>query len=193
MEDKELTSIIEALLFVSESPLNISTIYKVIEKKIGKAKIQTILRKLIEDYCQDSDGLRITKVAGGYQMTTKPELSNWLRKLYKSEKKERLSTPALETLAIIAYKQPITRAEIEQIRGVNTEGVLKTLLEKGLIRISGRKDTIGRPILYNTSRLFLEYFGLGSLNDLPPLKEGEEKDLDLESKEKEIYEKSEKK
>lgn len=175
MEDKKIASIIEGLLFVSEKPLRIDKFFEVFKGKVKKSRIKKILHKLKQDYESNSGGLRISKLAGGYQMTTLPELSYWIRNLYQSEKIERLTTPGLETLAIIAYKQPITRAEIEYIRGVNVEGVLKTLLEKGLIRIGGRKKTVGRPLIYNTTRLFLEYFKLNSLRDLPPLEEGQMK------------------
>jgi len=172
MEDKKIYLIIEALLFVSEKPLNIDKVFEVFEEEIEKSKIKKIFDDLVRDYKENSRGLCISKIAGGYQMTTLPELSYWLRNLYKTKKTERLSTPALETLSVISYKQPISRAEIEHIRGVNVEGVLRTLLERDLIRIGGRKPTIGRPLIYNTTRLFLEYFGLGSLEDLPPLDEG---------------------
>lgn len=179
MDNERIISIIETLLFVSEKPLSIDKIFEVLEKEVEKSRIRKLLNQLVQHYKENSHSLCISKVAGGYQMTTLPELSYWVKNLFSSKKIERLSTPAMETLAIIAYKQPITRAEIEHIRGVNAEGVLKTLLEKGLIRIGGRKQSIGRPILYNTTRLFLEYFGLGSLKELPPLEENKEEELRL--------------
>jgi segregation and condensation protein B len=111
------------------------------------------------------------KVAGGYQMCSNPENEQWIKKLYQEKNKQKLSIASLETLAIIAYKQPITRLEIEAIRGVNTEGVLKHLLELGLIKTEGRKEVVGRPFMYITTRKFLEYFGLNSLKDLPKLEE----------------------
>lgn len=191
MEDKKIYSILEALLFVSEKSLNINKIFEVFGEDLDKKKIRSVLKQLIKDYNENPGGLCISQIAAGYQMTTLPELAPWLRSLYKSERIERLSSPAMETLAIVAYKQPITRAEIEYIRGVNAEGVLSTLLEKNLIRVGGRKETIGRPIIYNTTRLFLEYFGLSSLKDLPELEEVEGKEQ-LTSKELKKVNRSEK-
>ncbi len=186
MEEKKIFSIIEALLFVSEKPLSTDKIYEIFEGEVEKKEISKVLEEMLKWYEQHSGSLCISKVAGGYQMTTLPEIAFWLRKLYKSEKTERLSSPAMETLAIVAYKQPVTRVEIEHIRGVNVEGVLKTLLEKGLIRISGHKKTIGRPILYSTTRLFLEYFGLGSLKELPELKEEDDQDAKLKETQQQL-------
>jgi len=178
MDDKKIASIMEALLFVSEKSLSIDKFFEVFEEEVEKSKIRKILNKLIQNYEKNSNSLCISKIAGGYQMTTLPELAYWLRNLYNSKRIEKLSTSAMETLSIIAYKQPITRAEIEHIRGVNVEGVLKTLLERSLIRIGGRKNTVGRPLVYNTTRLFLEYFGLSSLKDLPPLEDDEKIDIE---------------
>ena len=116
-------------------------------------------------------GLRIVEVAGGYQIASRPELAQWIKRLKKVKQSSRLSKPSLETLAIVAYKQPIVKAEIEDIRGVDSSGVLKGLLDKHMIKIIGRKDVAGRPILYATTKEFLQYFGLRDISDLPTLKE----------------------
>ncbi|MBI4435887.1 MAG: SMC-Scp complex subunit ScpB [Candidatus Omnitrophica bacterium] len=163
-------SIIEALLFVSESPVSAEQIGMVLED-LEPSEIRSLIEALKKDYEGSKRSLVIQEVAGGYQMTTNPLYAPWLRKFLKKTRGEKLSGPSLETLAIVAYKQPVTRQEIEFIRGVNVEGVLKSLLEKRLIRIAGRKEIIGRPLLYGTSREFLEYFGLNSLEELPPLEE----------------------
>lgn len=162
--------VIEALLFVSESPVSLEQIGSVLEEA-DATEIRRAIEELKGDYETSKRSLVIQEVAGGYQMTSSPLYAPWLRKFLKKAHGEKLSGPSLETLAIVAYKQPVTRQEIEFIRGVNVEGVLKALLEKGLIRIQGRKEIIGRPLLYGTSREFLEYFGLNSLEELPPIEE----------------------
>lgn len=153
---------------MSDKPLSIDNIKEVIG--IERGEIKSLLEELKQEYLLNH-GFRLREVAGGYQLVTDPEYAHWLRKLFHGGRKERLSRAALETLAIIAYKQPVTKPEIEHIRGVDADGVIRTLLERGLIRIAGRKNVIGRPILYATSKKFLEYFGLNSLDELPPLDE----------------------
>ncbi len=178
--------VVEALLFVSESPVSIEQMNLVLED-VDASEIRNAIEALRTEYEASKRSLVIQEVAGGYQMTTHPLYAPWLRKFLKKTHGERLSGPSLETLAIIAYKQPVTRQEIEFIRGVNVEGVLKALLEKGLIRIQGRKEIIGRPLLYGTAREFLEYFGLNSLEELPPIEEfvrqGEEMEAALPQEE----------
>ena len=177
--NEEIKRILEAILFVSEKPLSPLELKNVIEDAdIGA--LREIVETLKNEYSQQGRSFQITEVAGGYQFLTKPEFGVWIKKLYKSRFTEKLSGPALETLAIIAYKQPLTRAEIEVIRGVNVDGVVKTLLERELIRVAGRKEVIGRPILYGTTKKFLEYFGLNSLESLPSLKEFSEQDVSEE-------------
>jgi segregation and condensation protein B len=127
--------------------------------------------ELIQEYKVRNTGLLIVEIANGYQMVTNPEYAEWVKKFRSSHMSSRLSIPALETLAIIAYRQPIIRAEIEQIRGVNSDSAIRTLLEKRLIKILGRKEVPGRPFLYGTTREFLQYFGLKDLTELPTLKE----------------------
>ena len=166
--DEQLKQVVEALLFVSPKPLSVEQIGSVLEE-LDPQQIRKCLEELKQDYTAQGHSFVITEVAGGFQMATDPVYAPWLRRLLKKTQGERLSGPSLETLAIIAYKQPVIRQEIESIRGVNVEGVLQTLLEKGLIRIDGRKEVVGRPLLYRTTREFLEYFGLNSLEELPTL------------------------
>ncbi len=162
-------AIIEALLFVSEKPLLIEQIRRVIDD-LDSAGIREILEQLKAEYSNSNRGMRIIEVAGGFQMVTASELNSFLKKYYQKAP-ERLSRPTLETLSIIAYKQPITRMEIESIRGVDVSGIVKNLINKGLLRTAGRKKAPGRPIVYITTRQFLEYFGLRSLEELPKIEE----------------------
>ena len=170
-----LKSIIESILFVNEKPLTPQEIAEALD--IEKDKALSAIKELQEKYQREGSGLSIVEVAGGYQMCANPENSEWIKKLYKERFKRRLSSASLEVLAIIAYKQPITRLEIEAIRGVNCEQVIKNLAEIGLIKIKGRKQVVGKPFLYGTTRKFLEYFGLNSLEDLPKLEENSLQEL----------------
>ncbi|CBE68260.1 MAG: SMC-Scp complex subunit ScpB [Candidatus Methylomirabilis oxygeniifera] len=161
--------IIEALLFVSDAPVSLERIEAVLDG-YSKAEVNRLLADLLEQYRQPDRGISLSEVAGGYRLTTKPEAAPWIQRL-RGSKPARLSRAALETLALIAYKQPITKPEIVAVRGVMVDGVLKTLVERDLVRILGRKPEVGRPILYGTSRSFLEYFGFKDLSELPTLKE----------------------
>lgn len=162
-------SVLESMLFASEKPLTIDEIRSVLNTTDTSAVRQT-LSELAAEYEQQNRGLRICEVAGGFRMVTAPQFAPFLRKLLRGNKSgDKLSGPALETLAIIAYKQPLTRSEIETLRRVNVDGVVTTLVEKGLIRVAGRKDVPGKPKVYGTTRLFLEYFGLKTLDELPKL------------------------
>jgi len=167
--DRHPLAILEALLFASEVPLPLHHIEEVLETP-SRSEVIALLDRLREKCRQDDRGVFLIEVAGGYRLVTKPELAPWVQRLHGT-KPARLSKAALETLGIIAYKQPITKPEIEAIRGVAVDGVLKTLVERDLIRILGRKPEVGRPILYGTSRAFLEYFGFRDLSELPTLKE----------------------
>lgn len=169
MDKTNVKSVLEALLFINEKPIEVSELAEILA--IKRSEIDDILKELSADYMTRSSGICIVKVAGGYQMCSAPENETWVRKMYQERGKQKLSAASLETLAIIAYKQPVTRIEIEAIRGVNVDGVVKKLSELGLIKIAGRKDVVGKPFLYITTRKFLEYFGINTLKDLPKLEE----------------------
>jgi segregation and condensation protein B len=173
-EDKKVfVNILEALLFSSDTPLTTSRIREVIPLLTPK-EIATAIQSLNELYRETARTFEIREIAGGYQIFTLPEYADYVERLNQSRQKSRLSQKALETMAIIAYKQPITKHELEEIRGVNVDGVIKTLLSRNLITISGRAKAPGSPFLYITTKKFLEYFGLRSLEDLPRLKEIDE-------------------
>jgi len=169
MEKDNTKSILEALLFINEKPIETNELIDILEKP--RKDIEAALDELSNEYQQRNAGICIVKVAGGYQMCTSADNELWVKKMYQERTKQKLSTASLETLAIIAYKQPITRIEMEAIRGVNIDGVVRKLTELGLIKISGRKDVVGKPFLYTTTRKFLEYFGINSLKDLPRLED----------------------
>jgi segregation and condensation protein B len=170
---RELKAIVESLLFVSQEPLSIQRITAVIGD-VSKAEVSQALRSLEEELAQDGRGIRLAEIAGGFRLVTKQEYASWIKRLDKAKSAAKLSRSALESLAIIAYKQPIVRSEIEEIRGVETSGVVRTLLERKLVRIVGRKEVPGRPIMYGTTKYFLEHFGLNDLSQLPPLREFKE-------------------
>jgi segregation and condensation protein B len=172
-EDRELKAILETLLFVSHDPVTVDRLAAVLEG-VPKAEIRQALRGLQQDFDMTGRGLQIVEVAGGFQIVTRPDYGPWIKRFEKSKPAPKLTRSALETLAIIAYKQPLVRSEIEQIRGVETSGVLRTLLERKLVRMVGRKDMPGRPILYGTTKNFLQHFGLRDLSELPPLREFKE-------------------
>jgi segregation and condensation protein B len=161
--------VVEALLFASDTPLEAERIRDVLDLENVQAA-----RELVEELRAryHERGLMLVEVGGGYRMVTRPEVAPWLVKLARARTKQRLSRPALETLAIVGYKQPVSRPEVDAIRGVNSEGVLENLLERRLIRITGRKEAPGRPYLFETTREFLVAFGLRDLGDLPKI-EGE--------------------
>ncbi|RMH97552.1 MAG: SMC-Scp complex subunit ScpB [Calditrichaeota bacterium] len=165
-----LLQIVEALLFASDEPMTPAKMRE-IAPELKEADIKRLVETLNQTYEQTGRAFRIHAIAGGYQMFTEPRFAEYVERLYARRHQSRLSAKALETLAIIAYKQPITRHEIEAIRGVNVDGVLRTLLARNLITIAGTADTPGNPFLYRTTRQFLEYFGLKHLKDLPRLKE----------------------
>ncbi len=172
MEREQAKRVIEAMLFATDKPLSLQRMKEVLED-VEMEAVKSLVSELKEEYESEGRSFRIIEVAGGVQLTTDSQYAPWLRKLYKQDRPDKLSSSALETLAVIAYHQPATRADIEFIRGVNVDGMLKNLLERGLIKIKGRKDTIGRPFVYGTTREFLECFGLNTLSDLPKLKDAE--------------------
>ena len=173
LQGRELAAVLEALLFVSPEPVPVSRLATAVGN-VSKAEVEQALRRLEEDLAQEGRGIQLVKLAGGYRLVTKAEYAPWLKRLDKAKAAQKLSRSALESLAIIAYKQPLVRAEIEEIRGVETSGVLRTLLERKLVRIVGRKEVPGRPIMYGTTKFFLEHFGLQDLTQLPPLREFKE-------------------
>ncbi|MCK8816572.1 SMC-Scp complex subunit ScpB [Natroniella sulfidigena] len=169
LDQSEIKAAIEALLFMATEPLQIKEIKKVLT--VDRAEIKESLEKIKLEYAQQDKGIELVKINRGYQLQTKAEYSSIIKDFHQPEVTKTLSQAALETLAIVAYKQPVTRAEVEDIRGVNVEKALKTLQKRGLIAEQGRKDVIGKPIIYGTTNQFLEYLGLESLDDLPEPKE----------------------
>jgi segregation and condensation protein B len=169
MDDFEIKSLLESLFFVSDSPIRLETLVEILPESSQEAILEGI-HEIQMDYENPSRGIELAEIAGGYQIRTKPRWAEWVNRLKKA-KAVKLSQAALETLAIIAYRQPIIRPAIEEIRGVDSGSVLHTLLEKGLIKTMGRKDLPGRPIVYGTTKTFLELFSLNTLSDLPSLKE----------------------
>ncbi len=174
MDFNSVKSIIESLIFSSPLPLTIERIRLCFDNEVSSRTIREAIESLNNDYKASGRSFLISEVGGGFQMMARPEYSPWIKKIFRKSAPPKLSQAALETLAVIAYRQPITKAEIESIRGVNVDGVLRTLLERDLIRIAGRMDTVGRPLLYGTTREFLRYFGLNKLSDLPKPKEIDE-------------------
>jgi segregation and condensation protein B len=165
MASAELKAVVEALIFASPEPITARTLFKLLADE-PKEDIAAAVQALRAEYDQ-RPGLQFVEVAGGYQIVTRPELHEWVRRLFHERSSQKLTVQALETLAVIAYKQPVTALEISDIRGVNTSGVLSTLLERHFIKIVGRKNVVGRPFLYATTRDFLIRFGLNDLGDLP--------------------------
>jgi len=169
LDSAQLKAIIEALVFASPEPLTPKMLFKLLNDE-PKEDVSAAIEGLRQDW-EQRGGLHLVEVAGGYQITTRPELHDWVRRMFHERTTQKLSVAALETLAVIAYKQPITTAEIGEIRGVNASGVLSTLMERHLIKIVGRKNVIGRPFMYGTTKEFLIRFGLRDLNDLPKVED----------------------
>ncbi len=168
MEREELVKVVETLLFITDQPIEMKKLCKITE--VGdEAVLRDALAELQRLYLETGRAIQVMEVGGGWQLTTKPEYGRWVRKLYNEKLTLRLSAAALETLAIIAYRQPITRAEIEVIRGVEVIAPLETLVTRGLVKVAGRKETVGRPLLYGTSDDFLRLFGLNNLDGLPKI------------------------
>ena len=172
MEREQIESIIESLLFVAGEPLTVKRIGELIPEAKRK-EVQAALMELCRRWEAPERGLRVVEVAGGWQFQTAPENAPWVGRLVQT-RPVRLSRPAIETLAIVAYNQPVTRAEIEELRAVDSGGVLKTLCEHGFVKIVGRKDVPGKPLIYATDKKFMEFFRLKSLAELPTLREMEE-------------------
>lgn len=176
MEREEIKAIIENILLAADQPVNEDQLQSLLADGTEKAVLKSILDELIDEY--QSRNLQVLQVAEGYQLCTRHDYSDWVRKFLKLDKTAKLTQPSLDTLSIIAYKQPLTRTEVEEIRGVDSSGVMRTLLEKKVISPGGRKKVPGRPIMYRTTRKFLEYFGLRDLSDLPTLEDFKESELE---------------
>jgi segregation and condensation protein B len=169
MPSAELRAVVEALIFASPEPITPKTLYKLLATE-SKDDVSAAVNELRQEYL-NRPGLQMVEVAGGYQITTRPELHEWVRRLFHERSTQKLSVAALESLAVISYKQPVTALEVTEIRGVNTSGVLSTLLERNLIKIVGRKNVVGRPFMYGTTKEFLIRFGLKDLGDLPRIED----------------------
>jgi segregation and condensation protein B len=187
LERSEMIGAIEALLFASDTPVSLEALCEVLNNSDADAVVSCV-EELKEAYASDSRGLQVVRVAGGYHIRTRGECAPWVERLLRRRRKMRLSQAALETLAIVAYRQPVTKAEIESIRGVDAGGVLGTLLERNLLAIKGRSKGPGRPLLYGTTKAFLDQFNLNDLDDLPSLEEVEalmarREDIDKEEEE----------
>ena len=176
MESEEVKAIIENVLLAADQPVSEAQFKNLFGQEVEKVSLKSVLNELIDEYSLRN--LQILQVAEGYQLCTRHDYSDWVRKFLKFDKTTKLSQPSLDTLAIIAYKQPLTKAEVEEIRGVDSSGVVRTLLEKKVISPAGRKKVPGRPIMYRTTRKFLEYFGLKDLSDLPTLEDFTESELE---------------
>jgi segregation and condensation protein B len=179
-----LARVIEALLFAAQKPLSAKEITETLKgagaeddlapnefANVKPAEVAAALEQLKVEYIQNEHGFRLVEKANGWQLASEPKYARWVRALFPAPKPARLSSPALETLAIIAYRQPITRADVEAVRGVTIDSVLQTLLERGLVKISGRAEIPGRPLLYETTEFFLDHFGLRNLDELPNVEE----------------------
>jgi len=178
VEREEIKAIIENILLAADQPVSETQFKNLFGDEVEKVSFKSVLEELIDEY--NSRNLQILQVAEGYQLCTRHDYSNWVRKFLKFDKTRKLSQPSLDTLSIIAYKQPLTKAEVEEIRGVDSSGVVRTLLEKKIISPGGRKKIPGRPIMYRTTRKFLEYFGLKDLSDLPTLEDFKESELEYQ-------------
>ena len=163
---QDLKAAIEALIFASPDPLTLKILLKTLDDE-PREHVEEALAALRREWAERPGGLQLVEVAGGYQIVTRPELHDRVRRLFHEHSSQRLSVQALETLAVIAYRQPVTGPEIAEIRGVNTSGVIGTLVDRRLVKVIGRKAVVGRPFLYATTREFLDRFGLNDLSDLP--------------------------
>jgi segregation and condensation protein B len=179
-----LTRLTEALLFSAQKPLSVHELMEAIKgaraedelspnefMRVREAEVAAAIEQLKIEYIEQERAFQLNEKAEGWQLVTEPKYANWVRQLFPAPKPARLSAPALETLAIIAYRQPITRADVEAVRGVNIDGVLQTLMERGLVKIAGRAEIPGRPLLYETTQFFLDHFGLRNLDELPNVEE----------------------
>jgi len=167
MTEPSLTTIIEALLFASDEPVSAERLAAAAGEEVTVDAVREAVRQLADAYAESGRAFALAEIAGGFQLLSRPEFSKYLRKLVRARNEARFTQAALETLSIIAYKQPVTRAEIEDIRGVAAGDMVRTLMEKGLVRVTGRSEHVGRPLLYGTTKKFLTAFGLANVKDLP--------------------------
>ena len=185
-----LSRVIEALLFSAQKPLSVRELTEAIKgagaedesspnefTRVREAEVAAALEQLKIEYIEQQRAFQLNEKAEGWQLASDPKYAQWVRQIFPAPKPARLSAPALETLAIIAYRQPITRADVEAVRGVNIDGVLQTLMERGLVKIAGRAEIPGRPLLYETTQFFLDHFGLRNLDELPNVEELRKRDL----------------
>jgi len=168
MDRKRKKALLESILFISGDPVDLKDLRRITELPAGE--IGFLMNELMAEYRDRNGGIILVEVAGGYQLVSNPEYAPWIKKL-KSVSPQKLSLAALETLSIVAYRQPITKAELEQLRGVNSDGVIKSLLDKRFIRVVGKKEVPGRPLVYGTTREFLQHFGLKDLSELPTIRD----------------------
>jgi segregation and condensation protein B len=173
MDRTEAKRVIEALLFATDVPLPPARI-KSLLGEIDSKLLRELVQELRMEYEQDSHSFALVEIGGGYQIYTRPEYAKWVQELFKGKRSSKLTAASLETMAIVAYKQPIIKADIESIRGVNVDGVMATLLERNLVMVAGRDNRPGRPLLFGTTQEFLRYFGLASLSELPRIEDLEE-------------------
>ncbi len=169
MERRDARNIMEALLFITEQPVPLKSFGDLFDQEFPLEELQAMAEEMSREYQERGSALELRQIAGGWQFSSRPEFAPWIRKLFKDRLTYRLSPSAMETLSIIAYKQPIARSEIEEIRGVEVSAVLDTLVERRLVKIAGRRETVGRPILYGTTPDFLKAFGLNKLDNLPSI------------------------
>lgn len=174
---QEINAIVEAVLFASDKPLTPQEIKEAFEGGITVEDVRSSLEALKTEYADSKRGFVLKEIAGGYQFMTETSLAPYLKRFYKARDKKKLSQAGLETLAIIAYKQPVTRTDIEVIRGVNSDGALRTLLERNMVKMVGKKDVPGHPMMYGTTKEFLDHFGINNVQELPSLTEFTEKDI----------------
>jgi len=171
MSDRPLKTVLEAILFASEEPVSAERLAEAAGEDVTVGLVRDAIKELMADYDAQGRAFTIEEIAGGFQLFTRPEYNPYLKKIMRARSEARFTQAALETLAIIAYKQPIMRVEVEDIRGVACGDMIRTLMEKGLVRIAGRGEQLGRPLLYGTTKKFLQAFGLASTKDLPDAKQ----------------------
>lgn len=171
MSKKPLKAIVEAILFASDEPVDLERLADAAGDDVTVGQVREAVRQLVEEYDSGGRAFTVEEIAGGLQLFTRPQYNPYLKKLLQARRRARFTQAALETLAIIAYKQPVTRIEVEDIRGVACGDMIRTLMQKGLVRVTGRSEKLGRPLLYGTTKKFLQAFGLGSIKDLPDAKQ----------------------